>query len=462
MRIARSRVLGALWLASPAAFVANVGCGGDDSNASSGDGGANGDGSTTGDGGTNGDGATSGDGGNNGDGATSGDGAASCLGSSLLAALGKDHLMVGGAMADTTASTTPIGVRYEYLSGGLFDGDTPCTSCATGCTTNGTTCANSGPGCAWWGCWQYDQDPPGAYARGFVTKAIGATPKQIPMFTYYQILNAGGAAEGAPEVQATTNVTLMRRYFNDWRFLLNAIGQNVALLHIEPDFWGYAEQINSNPHSIASAVATANPTDCSAMENSIAGMGKCMIAMVRKYAPNAKVGLHASGWGTNMDVLQNTSATFDVAGEARKLAAFVTECGATDGDFITVEASDRDAGYYQSIGKMVWWDATNATLPNFHQDFAWATALTEALGKPALWWQIPLGNMQLGNVNNQWKDNRVDYYFAHMNEVAAAHGVGVAYGAGAGGQTTPETDNGNFVTKVKAYEQSGGTKLCGP
>ena len=32
-----------------------------------------------------------------------------------------------------------------------------------------------------------------------------------------------------------------------------------------------------------------------------------------------------------------------------------------------------------------------------------------------------------------------------MSELAAAHAVGAAFGAGAGGQTTPETDGGNFV-----------------
>ena len=76
-------------------------------------------------------------------------------------------------------------LRYQYLSGGIFDGTSPCTSCATGCTTSGTSCANT-VGCAWWGCWQYDQDPPGAYVRNFVSTA--KSHSQIPMFTYYQIL----------------------------------------------------------------------------------------------------------------------------------------------------------------------------------------------------------------------------------------------------------------------------------
>ena len=186
-----------------------------------------------------------------------------------------------------------------------------------------------------------------------------------------------------------------------------------------------------------------------------------MVAMVRKYAPHALVALHASAWSTNMDVTQNTSPTFDVAGEAKKTAAFLAACGESDADYIVVETSDRDAGYYQTVqSRMVWWDATNATLPSFHQDFAWVKALTEALGKPALWWQTPLGNASQGNTPNHYKDNRVDYFLTHMDELAAAHGVGAAFGAGAGDQTTPESDGGDFVAKASAYFTAGGQTLC--
>jgi hypothetical protein len=398
-----------------------------------------------------------------------------CLGSSTLAALSKTHMLIGGSMQDATAAMAPFDLRYNYISGGLFDGTAPCGSCATGCTTNGGTksCAGSG-GCSWWGCWQYDLDPPGAYVRGFASTCAKASPAQIPMISYYQILQSSGVTEGAPEVtQAATNQAFMARYFADWRFLLQQIGQArtdagapvPAILHIEPDFWGYAQQHGSNPHSETAAVASANSTDCASSENSIAGMGQCMISMVRKYAPRALVGLHASAWSTNMDVAANTSASFNVVGEAAKTAAFLSACGESSADVVVVETSDRDAGYYQTVqNRNTWWDATNATLPDFHQDFAWVKALTEALGKPALYWQTPLGNANQNETPNHYKDNRVDYFFAHMSELAGAHAIGAAFGAGAGDQTTPESDGGNFVAKARSYfgGGAGGQALCGP
>ncbi len=372
------------------------------------------------------------------------------------------------AAGNALVASAPFDLRYEYISGGLFDGASPCASCATGCTASAKTCANSAGqgGCVWWGCYQYDMDPPGAYARDFDSAAAGASPAQVPMFTYYEILQTAEASltnfkEGQAEATtAATNAGIMTRYFADWRFLLQQIGQSVAILHIEPDFWGYAEQAGSDPTALPAAVASVNATDCASMPNTIAGMGKCMIAMARKYAPHALVGLHASAWATNVDVGLNTNASLDVAGEARKVAAFLAAAGESGADLVIVETSDRDWGYYQSTGRDTLWDAKNASLPDFHQDFAWVQALTEALGKPALYWQTPLGNASQNETTNHWQDGRVDYFFAHMSELAAAHAIGVAYGAGAGDQTLPTTDGGNLAAKTNAYASAAGSALC--
>lgn len=409
-------------------------------------------------GGGGGGGLTGGAGGGSATGGGAGGGAASCLAGNFIQSLGKTRLLIGGSFDDAQA-TASWDVRYQYLSGGLFDGATPCTSCAAGCTASGTTCANSGPGCAWWGCWQYDAVAPGDYARGFVNAA--KTRAQLPMFTYYMLLQASGLAEGAAEVAALNDQAFLTKYFNDWRFVLQQVGNDVALLHLEPDFWGYAQQLNANPHLTPAKVTLSNPTDCVAQENSVAGFSRCLIAMARKYAPNAKVGLHASGWASNMDVLTNSNPSLDVAGEAAKVATFLEACGAADTDFVAVDPSDRDAAYYQLVrGENRWWDATNATLPHFAQAFSWAKVLAERLGRPIVWWQVPIGNANGNDTPNHYRDNRVDYFFAHLDEVARAHGAGVFFGAGQGDQTTAATDDGNLVNKVDAYRARGGQTPC--
>jgi len=380
-----------------------------------------------------------------------------CLAANFLHTLGEHQFLIGGSVTDATAKVAPFDIRYLYISGGFNDGSAPCASCASGCSTQGTTCANSGKGCAWWGCWQYDQDPPGAYVRGFV--ATAQTNHQIPMITLYTILQASGAKEGAGEVTAVADVAFMSKYFAQFRFLLQQLGSDVALLHLEPDFWGYAQQVNADPAQIPAAVATANAMDCGSQPNTITGFASCLVDMTHHYATKTKGSLHGSGWATGMDALSNNSAALDVAGEAQKLAAFL-KAAAPDADFITIDASDRDAGWYKTQNRQTFWDATNATLPNFKQAFTWSKALAEAAQKPVLWWQVPVGNMSLPNKDGQWQDNRLDYFFAHLYEAAAADAFGVAFGAGAGGQTTFETDGGHGISLVEAYAKTSGQAPC--
>jgi hypothetical protein len=281
------------------------------------------------------------------------------------------------------------------------------------------------------------------------------------MITYYELLHTSRVAEGAQEVAKAQDVAMMQRYYNDWRFVLKQIGSMNVFLHVEPDFWAYAQQVNTNPRMIPAAVASANPTDCGTLENNIAGMGRCMIAMARKYAPNARIGLHASAWGTKVDAMMNTNPLFDVEAEARKTADFLLQCGAGAGDFIVVETSDRDAQYYQvRLGRNSWWDATNATLPNFRQAFRFAKALSERMNLPNLWWQVPVGNMAMPGYDQHWKDNRLDYFFDHPQEIAASHGIGMIFGAGEQLQTNPSTDNGHLLQRVNNYFLNGGQRAC--
>jgi hypothetical protein len=81
-------------------------------------------------------------------------------------------------------------------------------------------------------------------------------------------------------------------------------------------------------------------------------------------------------------------------------------------------------------------------------------ALAEALQLPVVYWQVPVGNAAQTNTADHWKDNRVDDFFAHPEELAAAHIAATLFGAGAGGMTTPETVGGNLVAKARAYFQS--------
>jgi hypothetical protein len=351
--------------------------------------------------------------------------------------MGSDKLMIGAQMDDTTAAAAPFDVRYRYLASAV-PADPP--ACRQACSA---ACGG------WWGCWQDHAQAPGQYALWHVQHTASATwqnaPRpQVPMFTYYVFLPASGAAEGAAEVAAMNDATVVGRYLDDWRFLLQKIGSRRAMLHIEPDLWGFVRSVNADPRAVPAKVKSGNPTDCAGNEDNAAGFARCMIGMVRKYAPNATVGLHASPWNHRAN------------GDAETTAQFMLALGADQADFIATDPADRDAGWRQfSQGEnWHWWTDADG-----HAYLAWSKALSERVGTPTVIWQIPLGNMAQNNTVNHWQDTRVDYFFANLDRVAASHVVALLFGAGHQEQTTPETDGGNLVNKTIANVQAGGTPL---
>src|SRR5262249_55222581 len=163
------------------------------------------------------------------------------------------------------------------------------------------------------------------------------------------------------------------------------------------------------------------------LPDDMTGMGKCLVKLARQYAPKAVVGFHASAWAAN----------------PADLAAYLLKIGAGDADLVVVETLDRDAGCFEahtdpgcqrgSASDKWYWDETNQTSPNFHDHLAWAKAISDATGKPLLWWQMPLGvpNSQPGGTAGHYRDNRVHYLFNHTSEFVAAGGVGAVFGVGA-------------------------------
>jgi hypothetical protein len=368
-----------------------------------------------------------------GSGGSSGNGG-SASGSAFTTFMGSSTLLVGAQMEDVTAAAAPFDARYVYLASNTVPEAACLTACPDSCTS-------------WWGCWQDRSQPPGQYVKHHLQQNAtvtwqGASRPRLPVFTYYTFLTGSGVVEGTNEVAAMNNAAVLGRYFDDWRFLLQTIGSERVMLHIEPDFWGFVRSVNNDPHAVPAQVKTANPADCASQEDSAAGMARCMIAMARKYAPQVAVGLHASPWN------------YLASGDGEATGRFLLALGAADGDFVATDPSDRDAGWYSAQGRDSWWNDQT-----FAAYLAWSKTLAETVGKPTVMWQVPLGNAAQDNTINHWQDNRVDYLFSRIDEVADAHVAALLFGAGHHEQTTPETDGGNLVRKTTANWQAGGARL---
>lgn len=354
--------------------------------------------------------------------------------------MGSNKLRIGGLLANATATAAPFDVRYQYVHSQPALSQVCYQNCLDSCKTNG-----------WWGCWgTYNQSESGIYIswwNNYVTQVTwqNAQRPQIFHWTWYSLRDLGDAAgegDGPGEVRAVNDTTLLTHYMNDFRFFLQKIGYSRVMVHLEPDFWGFARSLqNGNPHLVPAQVTAANPTDCATQENSVAGLARCLISMVRKYAPNATVGLHASCWDWQTNV--------------QACGQYMKELGAANGDFMVTDVSDRDAGWYDTHGGTgSWWDSQKATAY-----LSFVKTLSESVHKPMVLWQIPVGNATLDNTLNRYKDDKVDYLFSHMNQVADAHVVALLFGAGHNETTTPETDGGNLVNKTVNYWKSGGVTL---
>jgi len=336
-------------------------------------------------------------------------------------------------MTDASAAAAPFDVRYQYLV------SPPAPSSAL------YTASSCPSGLIWWGCWFGSRGAiiPTMEARAAQATYQGHPHPQTMMWTWYELPDLITPAPAwQDEVKAVNRVDLLTRYLNDYRFFLQKIGTSHDMIDLEPDFWGFARAMG-NVNKVPAQVTAAAPHDCAHQANSVAGLARCLIAMTRKYAPNAAVGLHLTCW--------------DWQGNTQKCVKDYASLGAQNADFLVADVSDRDAGWYAQPAHggsdNFWTDQKAAAALGFYKTMA------DSVGKPVVLWQIPVGNMAQNNTLNHYKDDKVDWFFAHMDQVANAHITGLLFGAGQQEQTSIETDGGNLISKTIAYRNSGGAAL---
>jgi hypothetical protein len=293
-----------------------------------------------------------------------------------------------------------------------------------------------------WGSWK-DWNPDGSFVN-VITDTADAHGV-VPMISLYSM-----AAAGDGVLSGLSSDTFEKGYWSDVKLLFQrlAIFNKPAVVHFEPDFWGYAEQqSNEDPTSLKVALRAAAP-DCADLSEDLVGMGNCIIRLARMYAPKALIGFHASQWSN---------------GDPSATAAFLKKVGADKTDIIFADMLDRDAGCFEAAvdpncqrGGTFYWDESNTTSPNFHEYIAWSKAISAGVGRPIMWWQVPFGvpSATPGGTADHYRDNRVHYIFSHIQEFVDAGGLGVTFGTGAGNQTTPNSDGGAFKDAVAKYFQA--------
>jgi hypothetical protein len=293
------------------------------------------------------------------------------------------------------------------------------------------------------GTWPYWNSPNGSYITDTAqsASALGA----VPMFTLYQM-----ATNGDGNISEINTPSFMTGYWSQARLMFQVIGSwsKPVLVNLEPDFWGYVEQQapSGNPAALA-AYVNAEP-ECTTQPNNAIGIAGCLLAMGRKYAPNAKIGFPPSLW----------------SGTSASVAQYMVELGANHADFIVAQTSDRDAGCMEVASPPAecagrgsgpfYWDETNLTSPNYTQSIdAWSTVRGVMGNLPILYWQTPMGvpSTTPGGTTQHYRDNHVHYMLTHAGQFTAIGVFAVVFSSGASSQTTISTDGGQFQTLFDAY-----------
>jgi hypothetical protein len=316
----------------------------------------------------------------------------------------------GGAAA--LRRSAPFGFRYQYLAGGV----------------------NTGNGWATW-------NPNGTFASMYVQDSWAH--HMIPVLTYYMLLqsNPQGGSESQADLAHLNDPAVMTAYWNDVRLLFQRVnGKLPVVVHVEPDLWGYLEQAN--------AVALAS------------SFAQQWVTLRNQLAPNVILAYHMSGWGTKHDIVYEKPPDATVVKYATQSAAFYNSLHAKF-DIAFEDYSDRDAGYYEKVenNPNTWFAPAD-----FHRHLLYGATFVKLTGLRMVPWQIPLGNTNLNDTPNHYRDNRVQWLLgangrAHLKAYAAAGYVAFLFGGGASGTTSAQTDGGYFFARAKAYYKQGALKL---
>jgi hypothetical protein len=359
----------------------------------------------------------------------------------------------------------PWSFAYQYFNGGVYGG---------------------------WADW----DGNGMRAVRFAVTA--ANRNYVPVFTYYQLLesndpcNKQDACEQQQVLVNLNNPALMTAFYRDFELLMKRLGPGThdgvkgygrtAIVHVEPDLSGYAQvAVNqptvcgsycdaqaSGPAKLKAVVSSSGLPQLASFPNTYQGFNWALLALRNTYAPNVKLAFHVSQWATGFDIGESTDPNVNPQVEGQRAGEFaaqsgvlVTPPGLPGYDYLFSDPKDHDSGWYKyKLGDpTAWWDRRNVTLPNFHRWEAFIDAARQAVNKPVYIWQIPVGNQYFRTVNNtrgHYQDNKVEYFFDHIEELRSVGIAGLLFGGGNPGVTEHWDARGDGITNPPAITNSDG------
>lgn len=326
----------------------------------------------------------------------------------------------------------------------------------------------------------------GSFARGYFDEC--AAQNAVPAVAYYEMNGEPGGGESSFLAKAQ-NVATMTDYFSDFKLLMQRVkdfGKPVLVL-LEADGYAFIEQQAKEDPTTAAAVASTGLPELAGLPNTVAGWGLAFLQMRKAIgATNAVLGIHVSAWASGKDISYG-SVTDPLDPEVAKVHDFLAPLGLEANstgqtyDVLVGDPLDRDSDFYRLVNNDPnrWWDATDdapIASRSFNRYAEWMRLWNVKTTKRWVLWQIPLGNSNMLNVNNDgqpsqgYKDNRTEYFFgensqAHLQKFAASGAIALLFGAGVGGQSSYQNDTYSdgklfMQTHAGAFFANGGLAIA--
>ena len=344
------------------------------------------------------------------------------------------HLVVG--VADQPGGAPQVAAhrldaRYQYLAGGV----------------------DTGSG---WATWNED----GTFVSRYVAESRRA--RVLPVLTYYMLLQSAGNGAGGDEAEQDLahlrDTALMRTYYADLRLALRRAAGTRTVLHVEPDLWGYVQQRARRADDASSgpaAVASSGDPALAGLPDTAAGFAQAVVRLRDREAPDVVLAWHLSSWGTNDSPTANDLPGVRIDALAARSARFYRSLGAPF-DVVFNDVADRDDGFRRVVlgERRV---AHHWGPGDVRRHLRYVRGVSRATGRSVVLWQLPLGNRRLPNTDGRYRDNRVDLLLgrrANLRRARAAGVIGLLFGAGASGCTTPATDGGHFYRLARRYARA--------
>ncbi len=285
--------------------------------------------------------------------------------------------------------------------------------------------------------WKNWNAPTGAWAYNYAQQSQAS--RYVPVFTWYESGSTG--LWGQSQLTYLTIPGNMYTYYGDFVLLLQKLAASpVAIVQVEPDLWGFMQQIYwDNPAIIPISVASSGYPGLSWLPNNASGFARALVQLRDTYAPNVILAWHASIWGPNngYDPTLTSPAYYQTPQvTGARVATFYRNLGASF-DMIFHDPSDADSAYKMYVrgqsANTAWW-----TTNSFTSYLQYIATIYQYTGLKSMLWQVPVGNTLYRSSNNatyHYQDNRAQYFLGYGNvgniwNYAAQGVIGLLFGGG--------------------------------